>query len=347
MNAKRRKLSLIHAGLALASLVTGSLAGALAPQGRLVFVLAGVAGYLLWGGKAMKLWPVRTRVADRKQSATSRQGPKHRIAATVAVLLLCAPVFGQQTIFNVPVGRRARSGQGLRRGRRALPADRSGVLFDHRPRRRRPFPRVEAGVNIGGLYAPGPSVPYATVAVKIQPVRAGDFTLTAGGYGLFYFDGDDGNPAGLGYGFASYRIPKLGTRIEFGGWYSSAGYARPTSTGGALATLEQPLPWIKGLTLAADWWSGENAIGYVSPGLIYTFGHWTAYAAYSIKNGDSRGNGGLIELGYAVLRRDHAGPDLSGGDDPAVLALGRLRAPLRPDLRGGRRWDGKTFWAWP
>ena len=53
-----------------------------------------------------------------------------------------------------------------------------------------------------------------------------------------------------------------------------------------------------GLSVAADWFSGENSIGYVSPGLIYTFGHWTAYAAYSIKNGNSQGNGGLIELGY-------------------------------------------------
>jgi len=158
---------------------------------------------------------------------------------------------------------------------------------------------MEAGVNFGGLNTPGPAIPTATVAVKLQPLHAGDFTLTAGGYGLFFLKGsEDGNPAGLGYGFASYRIPKVGTRIEFGGWYSSAGYAKPTSTGGALATFEQPLPWVRGLSLAADWWSGENAIGYVSPGLIYSFGHWTAYAAYTIKNGDSKGNGGLIELGY-------------------------------------------------
>ena len=155
-------------------------------------------------------------------------------------------------------------------------------------------------MNFGGLNAPGPVIPTANVALKIQPVRAGEFTLTAGGQGLFFLKGSqDGNPAGLGYGFASYKIPKLGTRIEFGGWYSSAGYALPRSTGGALATFEQPLPFVPGLTLAADWWSGENAIGYVTPGFYYDFcGHWTAYAAYSIKNGDSQGNAGLIELGY-------------------------------------------------
>ena len=138
------------------------------------------------------------------------------------------------------------------------------------------------------------------VALKIQPVRIGEFASDRRRERSLLPQGrsQDGDPAGLGYGFASYRIPKLGTRIEFGGWYSSAGYALPRSTGGALATFEQPIPCVPGLTVAADWWSGENSIGYVSPGLIYAFGHWTAYAAYSIKNGDSRGNGGLIELGY-------------------------------------------------
>jgi hypothetical protein len=305
MNAKRKTLSLIFAGLALASLVLGALAGALVPSAR-IFVIAGFVGYLLCGGKAMGLWPVRTRQTDRDRSASPRPSPTHRVAAILALALAApAALSAQQTIFNVP------SADVLDPGKVYLEVD---ELF-------RPtdpefssttvrgvvglFSRVEAGVNIGGLYAPGPSVPTATVVVKIQPVRADGFSLTAGGYGLFYFDSNDGDPAGLGYGFASYRIPGLGTRIEFGGWYASAGFVHPphrvfgSSTGGALATFEQPLPWVKGLTLAADWWSGENAIGYVSPGLIYTFGHWTAYAAYSIKNGDSKGNAGLIELGYA------------------------------------------------
>src|SRR4029453_19340611 len=142
--------------------------------------------------------------------------------------------------------------------------------------------------------------PPATVAVKPQPIHAGAFDVTIGGFGLFYLRGaEDGNPAGQGYGCATYRFPTLQTRISVGGWYASAGYAKPNSTGGALAAFEQPIPWVKGLTLAADWWSGENTIGYLSPGFYWSFGHWTAYAAYTIKNGDSKGDGGLIELGYA------------------------------------------------
>lgn len=237
----------------------------------------------------------------RTKRPAARGARAARLAAAAFFLsALCPPLRAQQTIFNVP------SADVLDSGKAYLETDELFRPTDPRfssTTVRGVFgvaPRIEAGVNFGGLISPGPVIPTATVAVKIQPVQAGDFTLTAGGYGLFYLEGSrGGNPAGLGYGFVSYRLPKLGTRIELGGWYSSAGYAGPASTGGMLATLEQPLPGIEGLTLAADWWSGENSIGYASPGLIYTFGPWTAYAAYSIRNGDPKGNGGLFEVGYA------------------------------------------------
>jgi hypothetical protein len=221
------------------------------------------------------------------------------IAGALLMIASASPMLAQQTIFNDP------SADVLDPGKLYLEVD---ELF--RPTDPRfssttvrgvlgLFPHVEAGVNFGGFNAPGPTGPTATLAVKIQPVRVGGFSLTAGGYGLFDLDSDDTDAAGLGYGFASYRLPGLGTRIEVGGWYASAGYALARSTGGALATFEQPVPLIQGLSIAADWWSGESTIGYVSPGLIYTTGHWTAYAAYTIKNGDPEGNGGLIELGYS------------------------------------------------
>jgi hypothetical protein len=281
------------AAAAFLLLAAGGILGALDAPHELLFVAGGFLGWVACGARALALWRVGDEIFERRRHA-------RRLKLVVALFLAVVPVASaQQTIFNVP------SADVLDPGKVYLEVD---ELF-------RPtdpefssttvrgvfgvLPRMEAGVNFGGLNAPGPVIPTATVAVKIQPVRAGGFTLTAGGNGLFFLKGsDDGNPAGLGYGFASYRIPKLGTRIELGGWYSSAGYALPRSTGGGLATFEQPIACLPGLSVAADWFSGENAIGYVSPGLIYTFGHWTAYAAYSIKNGDSRGDGGLIELGY-------------------------------------------------
>lgn len=297
----RRKAAAI-AALALAALGAGCMAAVIVRRFDVGLVAASSIAYVALGRKAVILWHLDEAVfAQESRSRTGlRGGNAVRLLAAISFLsALAAPSSGQQTIFNVP------SADVLDPGKVYLEVD---ELF-------RPtdpefssttvrgvfgaIPRMEVGVNFGGLNSPGRVTPTATVAVKIRPVRTGDFSLTAGGYGLFFLKGsEDGNPAGLGYGFASYRIPKLGTRIELGGWYSSAGYAKPKSTGGALATFEQPLPWVQGLTLAADWWSGENAIGYVSPGLIYSFEHWTAYAAYTMKNGDSKGNGGLVELGY-------------------------------------------------
>jgi len=300
MNTKRKAAE--FAVLAFAALVAGCAAALIFGRFEVLLVLAGYLAYVALGRKAMILWRIDKAAFDHSHGPRTgtRGGRTARlVAATLLLAAVAVPLRAQQTIFNVP------SADVLDHGTVYLEVD---ELF--RPTEPKfssttvrgvvgVFPGMEAGVNFGGLNTPGPAIPTATVAVKLQPLHAGDFTLTAGGYGLFFLKGsEDGNPAGLGYGFASYRIPKVGTRIEFGGWYSSAGYAKPTSTGGALATFEQPLPWVRGLSLAADWWSGENAIGYVSPGLIYSFGHWTAYAAYTIKNGDSKGNGGLIELGY-------------------------------------------------
>jgi hypothetical protein len=290
--------------VAILCLVIGCAAGVFFPGALVISVAGGVVGYLYCGRCAMAAWRLNERVFQgrpRIEDHRNRRRPTPLAVATAFLFAaLALPLRAQQTIFNVP------SADVLDPGKVYLEAD---ELF--RPTDPKfssttvrgvvgVVPRLEAGVNFGGLVSPGPVVPTASVAVKIQPLKLGDFAATIGGFGLFYLRGsEDGNPSGQGWGHLSYRLPEIGTRIAVGGWYASAGYAKPDSTGGALASIEQPIPWVKGLSLAADWWSGKNSIGYVSPGIVYGFGPWTAYAAYSIKNGDSRGNAGLIELGYA------------------------------------------------
>jgi hypothetical protein len=274
--------------------------GALAARVRAEETLLAFAAFVAFvgcGSRAVSLFHCDEILFERRKRR--RPALKLLVIGTLAALL-ASHARAQQTIFNVP------SADVLDPGKVYLETD---ELF--RPTEPKfssttirgvvgVFPHVEAGVNFGGFVSPGSILPTATVAVKSQPIHAGDFDVTVGGFGLFYLRGSqDGNPAGQGYGFATYRIPTLQTRISVGGWYASAGYAKPNSTGGALAAFEQPIPWVKGLTLAADWWSGENTIGYLSPGFYWSFGHWTAYAAYTVKNGDSKGDGGLIELGYA------------------------------------------------
>jgi hypothetical protein len=294
---KRRAWRLAVRGIA--ALFAGCTAGLAFPRAEVALVAAGFVAYVFIGRRALAILHADDVVfANRPDKFPGR--PRTIPFAAAIWLGASATALAQQTIFNVP------SADVLDPGKVYAEVD---ELF-------RPtapsfstttirgvygvVPGMEAGVNFGGLTSPGPTIPTATAAVKFQPVHAGGFTLTAGGYGLFYLRGSqDGDPSGMGYGFASYRIAGPETRIDVGGWYSSAGFAKPTSTGGALASLEQPLPFVKGLTLAADWYSGVNSIGYFSPGFIYAAGPWTAYAAYTIKNGDSKGNGGLLELGYS------------------------------------------------
>ncbi len=282
--------------LAVASLFGFSVLAALLRAEEMWLTLAAFVAFVGCGARAVSLWHWDEIVFESRRL---RRPTLRLMAIGFLAAMLASYARAQQTIFNVP------SADVLERGKVYLEIDElfrpTAPEFSSTTLRGviGVVPRVEAGVNFGGLTSPTRVVPTGTVAVKAQPVKAGDFAVTAGGFGLFYLRGNvDGHPSGLGYGFASYRIPTLGTRIEAGGWYSSAGYAKPNSTGGALATVEQPLPWAEGWTLAADWWSGENAIGYLSAGFIYSLSHWTVYAAYSLKNGDSKGDGGLIELGY-------------------------------------------------
>jgi len=290
-----------YAALGIAVLVGGCLVALLLPAFTVPLVAASFAGYVWLTRRALALWRIDEKVFEHREKFRSPRRDAAKVAAAAALLSAVAgSARAQQTIFNVPSADVLDPGKVYAEVDELFrPTDPSfssttirgvvGVL-----------PGMEAGVNFGGFNSPGGIVPTANVAVKIQPVHSGGFTLTTGGYGLFYLRGsEDGNPSGMGYGFGSYRIAGPETRVSVGGWYSSAGYAKPTSTGGALLSFEQPLPWVKGLTLAADWYSGVNSIGYFSPGFTYAFGQWTAYAAYSIKNGNSKGNGGLIELGYS------------------------------------------------
>jgi hypothetical protein len=301
-------LSLPVGALALVALVAAFVRGAISAPAAgvgiyvaLVLILKGALGR--WQHE----WDSLYRPFPRPRSRPRRRSSRLRMAAAIAAVVTgpSAVARAQQTIFNVP------SADVLDPGAVYVEVD---ELF--RPTEpslsstavRGVFgviPKVEAGVNFAGLVSPGPVVPTATLAIKLQPVRAGGFALTAGAYGLFYLQGaSQGDPSGLGYAFASYKLAATGTRVEVGGWYASAGFVYPphrplgSSAGGALATFEQPLPWVKGLEVAADWWSGKNSIGYLSPGLIYSAGHWTLYGAYTMKNGNSKGNGGLIEVGF-------------------------------------------------
>jgi hypothetical protein len=157
---------------------------------------------------------------------------------------------------------------------------------------------VEGGINFSGINTPGSSVPTASPAIKWQPYKSDAFTATTGAFGLFFLRGSrDGNPAAMTYAHGSTKLP-TGTRLTAGGWWATSGYAGPGAEKGGLFGVEQPVT--SNLSVVADWYTGNNGLGYASPGLVVTAGRWAFYAAYSIKNGISKGNGLLLELGFNV-----------------------------------------------
>jgi hypothetical protein len=260
-------------------------------------ILAGFVSYLSCSRRAMQLWHFDEIVFDRPAKTAPRSGPQPPLGAVVLLLALAAGTSAaQQTIFNVPTADVLDNGKVyLEEDDLWRPQDPSFAIFSIRGVYG--FGRhVEAGVNFGGFVTPRRSTPTATAAVKWQPIRAGGFALTTGAHGLFFLRGSqDGDPAGHFYADGSYAFP-TNTRVTAGGWVATPGYASPGTTGGALAGFEQRV--VEHVNLIADWYSGKNSLGYFTPGVSSTWGAFTVYAGYSFKNGDSKGNAMLFELGW-------------------------------------------------
>jgi len=219
------------------------------------------------------------------------------VAACIAAVGWFLPCEGraQQTLFNVP------SADVLEAGKSYFEEDnlwRSGRPKESYFTLRGVIgvgDRVEAGVNLGGFVASGRSVPTATVAVKWQPLHTSVWAVTVGAHGLFFFRGDaDGSPSGHLYAHAAWT-PRDGTRITAGGWTSTSGYADVRPTHGELAGFEQRIA--PSLTFQTDWYSGRNALGYLTSGFALTLGRWVVYGGWSLKNGEPHENGGLVEVG--------------------------------------------------
>lgn len=222
--------------------------------------------------------------------------PRSRLFAVCISFLFFTAARAQQTIFNVPSADVLDSGKlYLEEDNLWRPSDPNFAVFTGRGVYGLGS-HVEAGVNIGGFTTPGRSVPTATLAVKWQAYQSGPFAVTTGAFGLFFLRGsEDGTPGFQGYAHASYRLPTQ-TRLTAGGWFASSGYAAADPTHGTLFGLEQPVT--PNLALIADMYSGKSGLGYITYGIEPTFGPWALYAGYSVKNGNSKGNAILFEIGF-------------------------------------------------
>lgn len=216
-------------------------------------------------------------------------------------LLLAAPLSAQQTIFNVP------SGDVLDKGKVYVELDAS--LRPFAPRFSAFVPRlvvgaghrIEVGVNLTGNIQPGLDSTTLAPSFKWRVYDGGKngWTLLLGDNVFFPLRNrtyDAGN-----YSYAHlYKTFKPGTRIGFGAYDFTAGVVAPKANrAGGQFTFEHPVA--KKITLAADWYTGNHALGYLSAGAIFKpHPRVTLYAAYSLGNARIRSGNHffLIEVGY-------------------------------------------------
>jgi hypothetical protein len=101
---------------------------------------------------------------------------------------------------------------------------------------------------------------------------------------------------GLFYANVSKKFKgKYGARITAGG-YGIAGLDSAPDKGGAMVGYEQPLSGK--VSFVADWFSGDNLFGYVTPGFSFTLPKNGLFnIGYSIGNYGKKNNGLFVYYG--------------------------------------------------
>jgi hypothetical protein len=156
---------------------------------------------------------------------------------------------------------------------------------------------VEAGVNVSVVDALAPNQPvYISPNVKWQFYSNEKTGVAVAAGGLLYTP--IAHRAGADtYGFV-YSVVSKKVKSDYGPRLTGGGYALPGlanglgTKGGAIVGYEQPLA--KKVTFIADWFSGKNAFGYVTPGFSFTLPKSSLLnVGYSIGN-HGRGNNALF-----------------------------------------------------
>jgi hypothetical protein len=228
-----------------------------------------------------------------------RKNKRWRYLGLVLLLMGASSVRAQETVFDVP------SADFLEKGKvygeldgTVRPVDLDASFT----------PRVVVGIGHGievGLNFDGMNLP-RTDEIDFSPTVKWRMWRNEARGTVFYV-GDDllipvrkrSYDAG-NYFYASFaKSWKHGTRIGAGGYDFTRGVVASGNKTGGQFTFEQQIN--NRLTLAAEWYTGKHAAGFVNPGAIFKVtGKLTAYAAYQIGNsGVTSGNHQLLwELGY-------------------------------------------------
>jgi len=160
---------------------------------------------------------------------------------------------------------------------------------------------LEAGANVALLDTMSPDQPVEFQPnIKYQFYRNEEYEVAAASGGILYAPITNRNATdtfGLLYTTVSKKFKgDHGPRLT-GGGYRLIGRAKGNgSEGGAIVGYEQPL--LRRVNFVADWLSGKNRFGYLTPGISITITKSSAlYAGYSVGNAGRKNNALFLYYG--------------------------------------------------
>ena len=223
------------------------------------------------------------------------------LALCALLLMLCTAkaARAQETVFDVP------SADFLEKGKVYFEQDGTirfqdpSATFTPRLVVGIPF-HIEVGVNFNGLSTPTLTQLNLSPTIKWQLWKSADsgWTFFVGDDVFFLVRDRTYNSGNYAYATLAKQF-KHGTRISAGAYDFSKNVVATGNRAGGQFTIEQTVT--PRLTVAAEWYTGNNVTGYFNPGVIYKFTpKLTGYAAYQIGNaGVTKGNHQFLwEIGY-------------------------------------------------
>lgn len=222
--------------------------------------------------------------------------------ALVFGFLLLAPLrlcVAQETVFNVP------NGDVLDKGKVYGELD---ITYRHSSGSAGFTPRVvvgvggriEVGLNANGIGVPGElqTTPTPTFKWKVYDGGSNGWAFLVGDEIFVPVQNRAYNVGNYLYGEFTKRW-QTKTRATFGAYYFTAHVVAPGQSVGGQFAIEQPIS--NRVTAAADWYTGDISLGYVTPGIaIKLTPKLTWYLTYQVGNHNAT-NGNhqfLMEFGW-------------------------------------------------
>src|SRR5215510_4965899 len=227
-----------------------------------------------------------------------------RIALLIALVAMCGDkALAQSTIFNIP------STDVVAKKKVYFEFDFISHLESHENGGFQTYvPRVvvgvgkgvEVGLNVAATSSAAPTVVYAQPNIKWQfySKEESGTAMTVGAIAYTPLKERSSNDTfGFFYGNMSKKIKgDYGPRFTVGGYGIGGLDIAGVDKGGALVGYEQPIA--KKASFVADWFSGKNGFGYVTPGLSFALPKNSLLnIGYSIGNTGRKNNGLFVYYG--------------------------------------------------